>query len=120
MCKIKSYKILYRKSGRSSVIDRIINPIYEKGDPWNTTHRFKTLDNFITAMYSKMKSTQLSLDHGDYDYYIFIRPDVKYIKPIDTKWLSFANYNTMLIPDFHVFYGMNNRAAIFTKSVAKI
>lgn len=97
-----------------------LNQYRKKGDPWNTNPRFKTLDNFITAMYSKMKSTQFSLDHGDYDYYMFVRPDVKYIKPIDVNWFSLANDTTILIPDFHIFYGMNDRAAICTKPVAKI
>ena len=97
-----------------------LNQYRTKGDPWNTRSEFKTLDNFITAMYSKMKSTQLSLEHGDYDYYMFVRPDVKYIKPIDIKWFLLANDTTILIPDFHVFYGMNDRAAICTKPVAKI
>jgi hypothetical protein len=91
-----------------------------KGNPWGGS--FHTLDNFITAMYSKMKATELCFSTGnDYDCYLFLRPDVLYLNPIDVSWLTSVNDTTIMVPNFHhTSWKFNDRAAICNKRVAEL
>ena len=39
----------------------------------------------------------------NYDYILFVRPDCLYINKLDLRYLNLINYNTILMPDFHLF-----------------
>lgn len=89
-------------------------------DPWNTN--YQTVDNFILAMYSKKQVTQMMIDTGNiYDKVLFLRPDVKYLVPFNPKWITDTESdNKLLIPNFHIFSGMNDRMACCSLNISKI
>ena len=82
-------------------------------DPWNTS--YKTVDNFILATYSKDCLCNMIRDTKiEYDYIIFLRPDVKFINKIKIEWLKIVSDNVICIPNFHLFAAnrFNDRFAI--------
>jgi hypothetical protein len=79
-------------------------------DPWNSN--YETVDNFICAMYSKMKVTKLIEKTDKYDYVIFLRPDVKYLNKFDIKFFDLVNNDTICIPNFHLYANFNDRFCI--------
>lgn len=79
-------------------------------DPWNSN--YQTVDNFICAMYSKMKVTKLIEETDKYDYIIFLRPDVKYLNKFNIKFFNLVNNDTICIPNFHLFSNFNDRFCI--------
>jgi len=52
-----------------------------QGTPW------QTFDNHIRSLYSLNTVTQM-WKKGSYDYVMYIRPDVKYLNPIDVRWFQ--------------------------------
>ena len=61
-------------------------------DPWKT--KSETVDNFICAMFSKSRCTQLiSKSNEKFDYVIFLRPDCMYLTIFN---ISFFKFNHML------------------------
>jgi hypothetical protein len=84
-----------------------------KRDPWNT--KYATVENFICAMYSKKQLVTLIQTSGKhFDYIIFLRPDVKYLCPIDTSLFQNANASTICVPNFHLYSHFNDRFCIAT------
>lgn len=83
-------------------------------DPWNTN--YKTMDNFILAMYSKKKLLELINNSEEiFTHFLCVRPDVKYLNSFDIKWLYNINNNDIYIPDFHQYhFGFNDRMALIT------
>lgn len=83
-------------------------------DPWNTN--YKTMDNFILAMYSKKRLLELLMNTNEkYTHYLFIRPDVKYLNNFDVSWLQNIKNNEIFVPEFHYnYYKFNDRMALFT------
>lgn len=87
------------------------------GDPWNTN--YNSLDNFILAQYSKSKVVKMIKDtNTNYDYIIFLRPDVKYIKPLNLKIFKSVNNNTIAIPDKQLYgiFRFNDRFCICNRN----
>jgi hypothetical protein len=94
-----------------------------KGDPWGNEKNSKnnedllendysTLDNHIRALYSLSEVTKLwSQSDSTYDLVIYLRPDVRFMTPLSLNWLD-VRKGLILIPDFHLFYGCNDRFAI--------
>ena len=81
-----------------------------RGDPWESD--YSTLDNHIRALYSLSEVTRLWTQSGTtYDVVIYLRPDVRFMTPISLNWLN-VRKDLILIPDFHLFYGCNDRFAI--------
>ena len=82
-------------------------------DPWKTN--YETMDNFILAMYSKMKVTELIQKENEgneiskYKYIIFLRPDVKYLNNFDLSFLNQINDNSICIPNFALYSSFNDR-----------
>ena len=99
------------------IIDKSLDLIQykTKSDPWQTN--YETFDNHIRALYSLYRVTQLYKEK-DYDYIIYLRPDVLYLNPINLLWLL-NNDESINIPDFHS-YPINDRFAICKKSTAII
>lgn len=80
-------------------------------DPWNTN--YYTVDNFICAMNSKSKLTNMITESNIiFDYIIYLRPDVKYYTIFDLKWLNNINDNTISISNFHLYSNFNDRFAL--------
>ena len=85
-------------------------------DPWETN--YKTVDNFICAMYSRLQLTNLIKESGEeFDYIIFLRPDVKYHKKFDLGYLNYVTPTTLCMPNFHLYNDINDRFCIATQPV---
>jgi len=54
---------------------------YGQGAPW------QTFENHIRSLYSLFRVTQL-WKRGSYEYIVYLRPDVKYLNPIDVRWFQ--------------------------------
>jgi len=82
-------------------VKRQINlPVYRSmGDHYG--RNFQTVDNFICAMYSKKKLTDLITSSNiTFDYIIFLRPDVKYLHAFDLRLLDIVKDNVVCVPNF--------------------
>lgn len=95
-----------------------------KGDAWADEPYYipyATLDNHIRALWS-LHQVGLLVERKNirYDYIVFLRPDVTYLQPLKIEYFYQATYNTIVIPDFHHFYGSNDRFGICTPHVAKL
>ncbi len=85
------------------------------GDPWKDDGGvpFQTLDNHIRALYSLFQCTKLwTQQEVRYDAVMYVRPDCKYLSLLNPAWIQQVATGTVLIPDFHLFYGCNDRFAI--------
>lgn len=82
-----------------------------KGDPWR--NQYSSLNNFILAMYSKKKVTELiSQSSIDFDYVIYLRPDVRYHSYLYSGLITKANEKSICIPNFQLYCNFNDRFAI--------
>jgi hypothetical protein len=90
------------------------------GDPWIAEGResyiqYSTLDNLIRMLYSLKKVTSLWKDSAYlYDAVLYLRPDVKFLYPLDVTWFSRVSENQILVPTFHCVDSWNDRFAIGT------
>ena len=92
---------------------------WDKGNPNYT--KYSCVDNFLCAMYSKSQVTLLlEKSKYDFDYAIFMRPDMTYINDFKIDFLSFSNDKTLVIPNFALYGGFNDRFAITNKVTYKI
>lgn len=114
----EEYKLLcpnYIKIDNQDTIKNILNleQYRTHSDPWATN--YETVDNFILAMYSKMKVTHLIKNSNIiYDYIIFMRPDVRYKTTLDITIFNKLNNSNICIPNFHLFPKFNDRFCIAT------
>jgi len=84
-------------------------------DPWNS--KYICLDNFICAMYSKRQLGIMVNDSNiDFDYVIYLRPDLHYITPFDIRYFSITNKYNVCTPNFHLFPKLNDRFCILHAS----
>jgi hypothetical protein len=85
------------------------------GNPWSADDHggFNTLNNHIRALWSLKQVTTLWVQSGtQYDAVLYVRPDCRYVRPLQLAWLySLKNY-TIMIPDFHLHENCNDRFAI--------
>ena len=80
-------------------------------DPWKTN--YKTVDNFILAMYSKTCLCGMIHDAKiEYDYVLFLRPDVKYVNKLKIGWFKTVTDRVICIPNFQLSKRFNDRFAI--------
>lgn len=76
-------------------------------DPWGTN--YQTVDNFVLAMYSKQRVTEMVARSGlKPEKVIFLRPDVRYLSNIG-KALVLSRPDAWVVPDFHLIRGFNDR-----------
>jgi hypothetical protein len=88
------------------------------GCPWRSPD-FETLNNSIRALYSLKQVTELMLESGEeYDYVIFSRPDVFYLRPLMKEYFTLGRERIHL-PHFAKF-PINDRFAICKMDVARI
>ena len=73
--------------------------LYKYGDTWN--NNFESLHNLIRQLNSLQNVFNLTTKFRKYDYYLMLRPDLKYNDKINIK-LIFKNINKehLLIPNF--------------------
>jgi hypothetical protein len=98
-------------------VDKVLNlKAYRvQGNPWagDTGHDFTTLDNHIRALYSLEKVTELWTGVSvEYDAVLYCRPDVRYVCTLSSIWIKMLPQKTILMPDFHLVDGCNDRFAI--------
>lgn len=137
MTKIARY---YIEDDQIQTANKLNLPAYRsKGDPWPKSN-FASLDNYLLAMYSRKKVTELlvskqlqePLTHT-YDFVIFARSDVMYEKPLPITALFSLLTQTQspetlqqpnqapeycLIPNFQHFRGLNDRMLICKPQLA--
>lgn len=88
------------------------------GDPWIDDERgfgtsYTTLDNHIRALWSLKQVTCLWSNTGrPYDAVLYCRPDVRYLTALLPSWIENIQRGVVLIPDFHLYHGSNDRFAI--------
>lgn len=102
-------------------IDPILNfkAYRSKGDPWK--NQFKSLDNLLRQLYSLEQVTKLWESSGiEYDVVVYCRPDVKYLKDIDTGLLKNLKDGCVYVPSFLSCKGCNDRFAIGKPAAMKI
>lgn len=84
-------------------------------DPWNTN--YDTVDNFICAMFSKSRCTQLiNKSNEHFDYIIYLRPDVLYLNNFDINFFKLIDNKTICIPNFALYSNFNDRFCITNMS----
>ena len=82
-------------------------------DPWNSN--YETVDNFVLAMYSKYRVTQMIAASGlPLEKVVFLRPDVQYttsVRPV----LALSAPDAWVIPNFHLYSGFNDRFCVASR-----
>ena len=90
-------------------------------DPWKT--KYNSVDNFVLAQYSKAQVTEL-IDKNEiqYDYIIFVRPDVYFLDDIQLRFLEKVDDRKICIPDFHAIgpFRFNDRFSITNAKTYKV
>lgn len=80
-------------------------------DPWDSD--YICVDNFICAMYSKKQlGIMVQNSNIQFDYIVYLRPDVKYYTYFDKHYFSFANQYNVCTPNFHLYPKLNDRFCI--------
>lgn len=88
------------------------------GDPWehdtiSVSDKWETLNNHIRALWSLQKVTELWTTCGQsFDVVLYLRPDVSYKTKLKKEWIEAVHRGTVFIPDFHLYFGSNDRFAI--------
>lgn len=86
--------------------------------PDHFKNNYQSNDFYILSLHSQRKVTNLFKKYSDqYEYCIFLRPDVIFVSPIDVSWLSLVGDNTMILPSWatykkHKEYSENDRFCI--------
>lgn len=117
----EEYKLLNTEHVEIENQDKIAKKIgLEKyrtmGNPWKRKD-FQTLDNFILASYSKYRvSKMMEKSKINFDYVIYMRPDVLCLNkfPIKSLKLLDKHTNSCLIPNFELYgkWNINDRMYI--------
>lgn len=92
-------------------------------DPFK--NNYQSIDNYILSMHSQSKVTNLFWEKkDDYEYCMFIRPDVYFPRKFNVEWLSLARDNKMVLLDWKTYknvapYSENDRFCICKPNDAK-
>jgi hypothetical protein len=86
----------------------------KNGNPWNDDNSsFITLDNHIRALWSLKQVTSLwKINKQEYSSIVYLRPDVRFLRPIHVSWLTCKDIHSIKIPNFHLIDSCNDRFAI--------
>lgn len=87
--------------------------IFKYGDFWDT--KFENTKNLIRQLNSIQKLWSLiEKNKKKYDAYLFLRPDLKYVKPINIDNIKsvISDSNLILTPIWHKSGGLNDRLAL--------
>lgn len=95
-----------------------LNRFRQKGDPWENDRKsqkeaWSTLDNHLRALWSLRIVTSIWQQQSiEYDRVIYLRPDVSFKTKFNVEWLEAVRKGTVFIPDFHIYFGSNDRFAL--------
>jgi hypothetical protein len=118
------YKLLkpdYIQIDDQDIIKESLNLQNYRNMPDFYNNNYETLDNFILAMYSKLQVTNLIT--GEFDYYIYLRPDVRYICKLNLSNFKLLNDTILCIPNFQLWgkdMKFNDRFCIANNATYKI
>lgn len=79
---------------------------------------YQSNDFYILSLHSQSQVTKLFMEHkNEYRFCFFLRPDVKFLKPININWLGLVQPNTIVVPGWcnykHLYpYSENDRFCI--------
>lgn len=93
------------------------------GDPWgeDSDTTWQTFNNHIRALWSLKEVTRLwEASSNVYDAILYVRPDVRFSVPLNIEWLIFVPNDSIVIPNFQLINGVNDRFAIARPNVAKV
>jgi hypothetical protein len=93
------------------------------GDPWgeDSDTTWQTFNNHIRALWSLKEVTRLwEASSNIYDAIVYVRPDVRFSVPLNIEWLIFVEKNSIVIPNFQLINGVNDRFAIALPGPAKV
>jgi hypothetical protein len=97
-----------------------ISQYFPKIDPW--FNNYETFRNYVLALNSQKKVTQLFLEKNkteNFDYVIYLRPDVKFLNKLDLSWFNLLTEKIILTPNFSQCGGLNDRFAIMKPKLTK-
>lgn len=86
------------------------------------TYNYQTINNFICALYSQFRITELLEEKNKnekFDFVWYLRPDVLFNNKLPLHWLGWINENRFLVPKFGNSGGINDRMAIMKINHAK-
>lgn len=90
------------------------------GNPWADDIEWTTFENHIRSLYSLEQVYSLvEACEEQYDAILFVRPDCRYLQPLDPTWIV-LHRNQIRLPDFHHVEGINDRFAICSPHSAKV
>jgi hypothetical protein len=98
----------------------------QHGDPWMTENTpdyipFTCVDNVVRSLYSMMKVTELWTASDElFDIVMYVRPDVRFLKPFNPEWLTQVSDRVLYMPDFHLIDGINDRFAFGKPATMKV
>ena len=85
-----------------------ISKYHTMPDPWESN--YICVDNFVCAMYSKKQLGLMVKNSGlEFDYIMYLRPDVKFINSFDVRYFSITKKQNVCTPNFHLFPKLNDR-----------
>jgi hypothetical protein len=93
------------------------------GDPWekDSDTTWQTFNNHIRALWSLKEVTKLWESSSNvYDTILYVRPDVRFSVPLTIEWLIFIQNDAIVIPNFQLINGVNDRFAIARPGSAKV
>jgi hypothetical protein len=74
---------------------------------------YNTINNAILAFYSKKQVLKMmEKNKNNYDHVMFVRPDCFYYERLPLSNFSFVKKKQIVVPNFHLTDGMNDRFAI--------
>mgnify|MGYP006419078309 CR=1 FL=1 len=80
-------------------------------DPWDS--EYICVDNFLCAMFSKKQlGIMVNESNIQFDYVVYLRPDVRYINNIKPKFFNIIKNNSICTPNYQLFPKLNDRLAI--------
>ena len=116
----EEYRLLKSDYEQVDDMDKIMKDIkinkYFFKNQFHKKYNFDTFKNIILAYYSKLKLVEMyEKSNEQFDYFIFLRPDVKYLNDFKTEWFNLVNEKNILIPNFRIYYNFNDRFGIMKK-----
>jgi len=84
------------------------------GDPWSDN--YSSLFNLLRQLNSLKLVTEMH-ENKDYYCYIYLRPDLKYLNPLDINLINNIKENTFYTPYWSKFGGLNDRLGFGKKNV---
>lgn len=85
------------------------------GDAWHDN--YSSLRNFMCQLHSLRRVTDLMLEGGLFENVVFARPDVQFFNTIEALQVLASEQQTIYVPPFHNFGGVNDRFAFGRQDV---